>query len=235
MVLSLHFERARNRIFLNRGLKQGVPQFEDVTEKTGLPAEMPNKSPHVEVQDFDNDGWPDLYFSTAWLDAQGEVTLAVFRHAGLKDGVPQFVPPRPIQGPMVYYPAGPSGDYNRDGRVDLFLINWFQGNHSRLLKNVSSPNHHWLNVQVIGTKKMNRMGIGAQVRIYEAGKLGQPKSLLGFQEQTTGYGYASGQEAVCHFGLGMASSVDVEIRTPGGAVFRQTGVQADQQLKIQGP
>lgn len=60
-------------------------------------------------------------------------------------------------------PAGPSGDYDNDGRFDLFLINWFQGNHCRLLHNESAK-RNWLQVQVVG-KRMNRMGIGCQVNV----------------------------------------------------------------------
>src|SRR5262249_45835533 len=154
----------------------------------------------VEIQDFDNDGWPDIYMSSGWLE-DGKFTPLIYRNLGVgADGLPRFVPPRPIKGPMVYYPAGPTADYDGDGRLDIFLINWFSDNHSRLLKN-DAPKRHWLQVQVVG-KKMNRMGIGAQVKIYRAGKLGDKAGLLGYQEISTGYGYASGQVAMCHFGLG---------------------------------
>ena len=94
---------------------------------------VPVRCPHVEIQDFDNDGWPDIYVSAAWLD-DGKVTPLIYHHDGVRDGVPRFSPPRPIAMPMVYYPAGPSGDFDGDGRLDLFLINWFAGNHSRLLR-----------------------------------------------------------------------------------------------------
>ena len=50
------------RLYLNRGIKNGNAVFEDVTEAAGLHP-LPMKAPHVEVQDFDNDGWPDIYLS----------------------------------------------------------------------------------------------------------------------------------------------------------------------------
>ena len=87
----------------------------------------------------------------------------------MRAGLPRFVPPRKIDGPMVYFPAGPSGDYDNDGRVDLFLINWFSENHSRLLHN-ESPRRHWLKVKGTGNS-FNRMGIGSQIRVYRAGQL----------------------------------------------------------------
>jgi enediyne biosynthesis protein E4 len=78
----------------------------------------------------------------------------------------------------------------------------------RLMQNVS-PMRHWLDVRVVG-RTVNRMGIGSQIKVYSAGQLGNAARLLGFQELSIGYGYASGQPAVCHFGLGDESSVDVE-------------------------
>ncbi|GIW79948.1 MAG: hypothetical protein KatS3mg105_1755 [Gemmatales bacterium] len=230
LVVGIHHEKARNRIYLNEGLNNGVPQFRDVSIEAGMPAQLPNKSPHVEIQDFDNDGWPDIYFSTAWLDKDGSVTVLTFRNEGVKNGVPRFKAPRAIGEAMVYYPAGPSGDYDNDGRIDLFLINWFRGNHCRLLHNIS-PKRHWLDVHVVGTK-MNRMGIGAQVKVYRPGKIGKPEALLGFQEISTGYGYASGQPAYCHFGLGNETKADVRVKLPDGRVIDKLGVAADQKLIV---
>ncbi len=233
LVLSIHCERARNRVYLNMGLKRGVPQFRDVSAEAGFPDEVPQKCPHVEIQDFDNDGWPDVYFSAAWLDEKGNVIPLVFRNTGLKGGIPQLKPPRPIGGPMVYFPAGPSADYDNDGRIDLFLINWFRGNHCRLLRN-TSPTRHWLSVRVVG-RRMNSMGIGSQVRVYASGRLGDSAALLGFSEVSTGYGYASGQPAECHFGLGDATEVDLAVKLPGGKVITRRSVAADQRLVVEEP
>jgi enediyne biosynthesis protein E4 len=230
LVLTIHGNQARNRVFLNEGLRNGIPQFRDVTKAVGLGDTVPVKCPHVEIQDYDNDGWPDIYISAAWLDGD-KVTPLIFRNLGVKDGLPRFIPPRPIQGPMVYYPAGPSGDYDGDGRLDLFLINWFQGNHCRLLHN-ESPKRRWLDVRVVG-KAVNRMGIGAQVRIYKAGELGKAEALLGFQEMNIGSGYASGQPAVCHFGLGDEKSVDVRVTLPNGKVLEKAKAGADRTLVIE--
>ncbi len=232
LVISAHSVRARNRVFVNEGMRDGLPQFREITREAGLGDIVPAKCPHVEIQDFDNDGWPDIYFSAAWLD-DGRVTPLIFHHDGLRGGVPHFTPPRPIAAPMIYFPAGPSGDFDRDGRLDLFLVNWFAGNHSRLLRNDTAP-RRWLSVQVAG-RKMNRIGIGAQVRIFSAGGLGDMAQLLGFQEVSIGYGYASGQPALCHFGLGEAERIDVEVRLPGGAVVKRAGVSANQLITIEEP
>jgi hypothetical protein len=232
LVVSAHSNRARNRVFLNNGLENGVPRFYERTREVGVSDVVPVKCPHVEIQDFDNDGWPDLFLSAAWLE-EGRVVPLVYRHTGLHDGIPRFTPLRSVQSPMVYYPAGPAGDFDNDGRIDLFLVNWFQGDHSRLMRNESAP-RHWLQIRVRG-RKMNRMGLGAQTRIYRAGKLGDASGLLGFQEMNIGFGYASGQAAVSHFGLGDAATVDLAVRLPQGTVINRVGVKADQLLIVDEP
>ncbi|MBM3982453.1 MAG: CRTAC1 family protein [Planctomycetes bacterium] len=213
LVLSIHGVKARNRVYINDGLKDGTPQFRDVTKDVGLGDTVPVRCPHVEVQDFDNDGWPDIYFSAARKDGD-TVTPLIFRNTGVKDGLPRFQPNWAVKDANAYFPAGPSADFDGDGRLDLFLINWFRDNHSRLLRNVS-PEKKWLAVRVTG-KSVNRMGIGAKVAVYAAGKMGKPEALLGYQEIATGYGYASGQMPVAHFGLGDVGVVDVRVTLPGG-------------------
>src|SRR5262249_2749059 len=76
------------RLYLHRGVKDGSPSFEDVTEAAGLrPLAM--KAPHVEVQDFDNDGWPDLAVSIVKFHG-GKPYPVIFKNLGVKDGVPRF-------------------------------------------------------------------------------------------------------------------------------------------------
>ena len=58
------------RVYMNRGLDgSGDPIFEDITAAIGLPP-IDSKAPHVDIQDFDNDGWPDLYVSVTVDSAQ---------------------------------------------------------------------------------------------------------------------------------------------------------------------
>ena len=82
LVVSAHYRQARNRVFLNEGLREGVPQFREITREAGLADIVPARCPHVEIQDFDNDGWPDIYLSAAWLEA-GQVTPLIYRHTGV--------------------------------------------------------------------------------------------------------------------------------------------------------
>ena len=228
LVVSIHGKKARNRVYLNRGIRNNAPVFEDVTEKVGLGEAIPIKCPHIEIQDFDNDGRPDIYFSVAWLD-KGKITPLIFRNLPGKNGLPRFVPPRKIGGPMVYFPAGPTIDFDDDGQLDLFLVNWFQGNHCRLLRNESSGNN-WLKVKIVG-KHTNRMGIGCKISIRGISDRSR-KETIQVQEVSTGYGYASGQVAECHFGLGKLDKVKVEVHFPNGQVQEIVDVRANQRLTV---
>jgi len=243
------------RVYINRGIKDGVPVFEEVTAEVGMVG-LPMKPPHVEVQDFDNDGWPDIVTSIVrFKDAKPYPVI--FKNLGVqKDGLPRFrettagvndfptAEDKAIKNTTVFFDKvikekkiiysapGPSGDFDNDGRLDLFLANWWEQSRSLLLRN-ETPGGNWLQVQVEGGKGVNCMGIGARVKLYTAGKLGEAKALLGCREISTGYGYASGQPALAHFGLGKAERVDIEVILPHGkGAATRHGVQANQRLTL---
>src|SRR5262245_61674335 len=52
LVLTIHGKKARNRVYINEGIKDGVPRFRDVTKEVGMPDVVPVRCPHVEIQDF---------------------------------------------------------------------------------------------------------------------------------------------------------------------------------------
>ncbi len=228
IVLSIHSVKARNRVYVNIGNSasdDGAPRFRDATPVIGFPDHVPVRCPHVEVHDFDLDGWPDIFLSAGWLDDKGAITPLIFRHRGTRPGAaPKFVASGDFAKDMVYYPAAPTGDFDNDGRRDLFLVNWFQGNWSRVLRNTSTGGR-WLQVRVEG-KTFNRMGIGTKIRASSGGEL------IAYGEVSIGYGYASGQTGWLPLGLGDATSVDLEIVFPNGERRSKKGVPTNQRLVI---
>ncbi|MCX8138526.1 MAG: CRTAC1 family protein [Thermogemmata sp.] len=255
-------EPVANRLYLHRGIRNGLPLFEDVTTKAGL-VPLPLKAPHVEIQDFDNDGWPDLYASLVTFANQRSHPL-IYKGLGVRPGgdvrgdevptfrqyalgVNDFPTPQDRQvrssaaffarilreKKIIYMPAGPAADFDNDGRLDLFLPNWWAEAPSLLLRN-ATPGGHWLQVQCDFPKgPINRQGIGCRIYVYPTGKLGQPGAMLGCREIAVGYGYASGQPAIAHFGLGSQEKVDLEIVLPHGqGTLTRRSVSANQRLVV---
>jgi hypothetical protein len=225
-----------------------------VTANVGL-TPLGMKAPHVEIQDFDNDGWPDISASTVKF-ADGKPYPIIFRHQGVKDGLPRFhddawavndFPTTDDRGikrsgtlfdkmikekKIIYMAPGPSADFDNDGRLDFFLPSWWTESRSLLLRNETAGGK-WIRVKVEGSDGVNRMGIGARVKIYVAGKLGDAAALLGCRDIATGYGYASGQPAYAHFGLGKLESADVEVILPHGkGTLSRKGVKVNEMLVV---
>jgi len=263
IVVGSHFDRpwftggVPVRLYLHRGMADGLPRFEDVTVAAGLKP-LPLKSPHVEVQDFDNDGWPDIYTSIVKFAAtDGAPCPVIFRNQGTTPGgVPSFqedalaVNDFPTEQDrqqadvtaffarmeqerkIVYMAPGATCDYDRDGRLDMFLANWWVNSRSLLLKNETAGGH-WLDVALTLPEGANRQGIGAVVRVYPAGKLGEAEALITAREICVGYGYASGQEAIAHIGLAGVDRCDVEVILPHGrGRLERRDVAADQRLTL---
>jgi hypothetical protein len=212
------------RLYVHRGLDAtGDPVFEDVTGRSGLTA-LPTKAPHVEIIDFDNDGWPDILTTASAADG---TRPAIFRHLGLVGDVPRFSTPAGL-GDTQYWVTGPTADVDRDGRLDVLLVEWEPALPSLLLRNETASGN-WLSVS---TAPELGGGIGARVTVYEAGSLGDPGALIGAREIVASHGYAAGTAAVAHFGLGAETVVDVRVALPAGEVIERTGVPANRHLRL---
>lgn len=260
IVIGHHFKHpwhvpAPIRLYLHQGIKQGNPSFKEVTAAAGL-TPLAFKGPHVEFQDFDNDGWPDLYVSIVKFDGSRPHPL-IYKNLGSAGGHVRFrediwsVNDFPNdsdlrtrggsrgffekvlgEGKITYSAAAPSGDYDRDGRLDVMLTSWWIDQPSLLLHNETTGGN-WLDVQLEGSGGINRLGLGAKIRVFPAGK-SAPQDLLCEREMAIGYGYCSGQEAIAHFGLGDVKTVDLEIILPHGkGKVVKSGVDANQRTKIE--
>ncbi len=262
VLLGQHFRNpwiqpVANRLYLNMGIENGQPTFEDQTEKVGLLA-LPLKSPHLEVQDFDNDGRMDVYASVVKFDADGNPSPLIFKNMGndKKSKLPSFrtsalgVNDFPTEedrsiksggkfflkmieeGKIIYSAPGPTCDFNKDGKMDMVLPCWWKERDSLLLRN-ETDGGNWIQVQIEGTDEVNSMGIGSRVSLYSARRAGNPKHLLSMKEVASGYGYASGQEAVVHFGLGEKETCDVQITLPHGkGIITRANLSANQRILI---
>lgn len=105
----------QNRLFHNKG--NGA--FEDVTERAGVGGE--GYSMGVAIGDYDNDGWPDIFV--------GSVTANQLFHNN-RDGTFTDVTAKAgvagarLDGKKMWSVGGGWFDYNNDGLLDLFVVNY---------------------------------------------------------------------------------------------------------------
>lgn len=98
-------------------------------------------------------------------------------------------------------------DFNRDGKSDFVVTH--VGAPSALLLNETLTNHHWLDIQLVGTDG-ERDCVGARVQVHAGEKVWSDWSI-------SGDGYLASNESVLHFGLGDVTDVgDVVVTWPSG-------------------
>ena len=233
LVVTEHGVPTRLHVFRNTGIKDGMPQLVDGSDAVGLGATFPSgtkehpvKTAHVALRDLDNDGRIDILLAVITKDAQGSLQPVALRNLGERGQPLKFSAP-PFDSMYSYYAPGPVADFDRDGRVDIFLPSWFEDVPNLLFKN-ATPGGRWLTVQVKGSRApFNSQGIGAVVRAYEAGHAGDPKHLITRADIVVGSGYASGEEALAHLGLGKHEMVDLRVSW-GPDTYDRPGSKADQ-------
>lgn len=196
-------ERVPVRLFLNRSGDGGI-DLVDVTDEAGSPS-LPTKAPHVAVADLDADGLADVVTSAATADG----TPVVLRGTGVVDGVPRFeVVGEPAAG--AYWVTGVTDDFDHDGRVDVFMVEWEPSRPSLLLRGAGGGGP-WVGVDLaaLGTEAG-----GARVDA----RLGGRVVATAWAASTTGY--AAGAPPTVRLGLGdaaeAATAVELVVTPPGG-------------------
>jgi enediyne biosynthesis protein E4 len=226
-VLKTHF--SDDTVVLYRNIGRGG--FEDVTARAGLGVETRYVSWGAGIQDFDNDGLPDLFWVTGSVYPEVEKVQPAFAHRTPRVlfrnlGGGKFEELFDAAGPAIaeaHASRGVAfGDFDNDGDVDVLIMNINEP--PSLLRNDLSGNNHWLKVKLIGVKS-NRSAIGTSVTAVYGGR----RQVQAVVAQS---GYLSANDPRLHFGLGTASSADLEIRWPSGLLERVKGIAADRLVTI---
>src|ERR1019366_8071521 len=226
-IFKTHFRGDTNVLYRNNG--KGY--FRDVTIRAGLGVETRYVCWGAGIVDLDNDGLPDLFFTTGMVypeveqkspDAPYKTPSVIFRNLG--EG--KFEELRDLAGPGIaesHSSRGVAfGDFDNDGDIDILVVNLNEP--PSLLRNDVSGTNHWLKVLLIGVAS-NRSAIGAQV----VAAYGERRQAQAVVAQSS---YLSVNDRRLHFGLGSAATASLEIRWPNGAVEKIAEVAAGQLVVI---
>lgn len=116
-----------------------------------------------------------------------------------------------------------AGDYDNDGHMDLAISN--SGEPAVLLHNESTTPHHWIRLELQGTKS-NRDAVGAKVTLH----VGSRKLV---RHRKGGGSYCSANDPRLLIGLGAARTVErVEVRWPSGLVQNFGPLEADRGYRL---
>ncbi len=226
-IFKTHFSADTNALYQNQG--KGV--FRDVTNVARLGVETRFVGWGAAMLDFDNDGLPDLFYTTGMVspevehalpDSPYKTTNVLFRNLGggkfeelLDEPGPAMKEPHSSRGAAF-------GDFDNDGDLDVLIMN--MNEPPSLLRNDVKGSAHWLKVFLIGVIS-NRSAIGAQVTVTYGGRK-QAQAVLAQSS------YLSVNDRRLHFGLGTETAANVEIRWPNGATEKIEKLSADSLVVI---
>jgi len=178
----------------------------------------------VGLEDFDNDGWKDLFVAQSHVldNVEGidpslhyrELPLVAINHNARFERVDSG-----LEAPVAARGAA-FGDLNNDGWQDVVITSL--GAHPQVLMNRGGK-AHWLTITLRGTRS-NRDGYGARVQVN-----GQTRFA------TSTVGYLSASDKRLHFGVGTADKAKVEVVWPSGIHQTLNDVHADQFLEVREP
>jgi len=225
-IFKTHFRQDTEVLYRNNG--KGY--FRDFTLRAGLGVENRFVGWGAAITDLDNDGLPDLFFTTGMVYPEIEARLRdvpwrtpsiVFRNLGGRFEELQDEPGPGLREPHSSRGAA-FGDFDNDGDVDVLIVN--MNEPPSLLRNDVTGSAHWLKVLLVGTVS-NRSAIGAQV-VASYGDRKQAQAVLGQSS------YLSVNDRRLHFGLGDATKADLEIRWPNGSSEIIRDVSADRLVTV---
>jgi hypothetical protein len=190
--------------------------FTDIAIKAGLGVNPMYVLWGTGLEDFDNDGYRDLFQVTGHvypevrsIDQRESYQTARLLYRNLGNG--RFEDVSALAGPGVGETRSSRGaafgDFDNDGDMDVLVMNMHEA--PSLLRNDLARPGRWVKLQLRGTKS-NRAAIGALVRVEINGR---PSAATVLSQSS----FLSVNDARLHFGLGAAESTGaVEVIWPSG-------------------
>ncbi|MFT6061478.1 MAG: hypothetical protein ACJAVR_001529 [Paracoccaceae bacterium] len=169
----------------------------------------PSTGWHAAFGDVDNDGRTDIFIAKGNVDQMPGMAMQDPNSLLMQAADGSFAEAAEDAGiaTMDRSRGAALVDFNRDGRLDLVVMNRRAG--MELWENTSPP-AAWLAVD-ISQPGPNRRAVGAWVELRRA------SGRVEAREVTVGGGHASGTAVPVHFGLGGANGADVRVIWPDGA------------------
>jgi enediyne biosynthesis protein E4 len=230
-----NFSNEPSTLFYN----YGKATFQDNTAFFGLASDsLPWVKWGCALADFDNDGWPDVFFTNGHVDNNRreigqpvdyeEIPLLFCNMAGTgkkrfrlatRDAGPYFDTAHVGRGAAF-------GDIDNDGDIDIVV------NHKdaapALLRNDTKSGNHWVRFILEGTKS-NRDSIGAKLAITAGGR-------TIYRQRKGGYSMQATNDHRVLVGVGSATMIDkVVIRWPSGRELTLEKLKAGEDYKVVEP
>ncbi|MEM9875022.1 MAG: CRTAC1 family protein, partial [Myxococcota bacterium] len=179
-------------------------------------------------EDFNLDGWPDLFVAQ-----EDDLPYLTFTHLGPPDGgeVPRFTRQAwahsPTDARRAHNVGAAFADVDRDGRVDVVTATT-DGSRVQLFRNETDVgSHHWLEVRVRVAPETGQAG-GTAARI--AVKTGD---VIQFRDVSGGSSRASQSAVSVRFGLGHWTGAEwVAVLWADGRQVVRTGVEGNRRLEL---
>ena len=170
----------------------------------------PSTGWHAEFGDVDNDGRPDLFIAKGNVDQMPSNAIHDPNNLLMQQPDGTFVEKADAAGVGTGERSRGAGfaDLNRDGRLDLVVMN--RRAPMELWQNVTEGSGHWVQLEPLQDGP-NRRAVGAWV------ELRTPAGVQS-QEVTVGGGHVSGHAGPLHFGLGAEDGAEVRVIWPDGGV-----------------
>ena len=236
--LDLEVSNMMGNVFLRNN---GNGTFTDIAMEVGIDRMMYDADIHMTVfwgagaNDFNLDGSEDLYITAGAMAVMGDVMdepQAIYACCGMDPMMPDpmyFDLSAPSHGDVMAWGRSPVlGDFDRDGRVDVFLT--VQNGMPKLLRNVTPRmGNHFLYVDTVG-RGSNKDGCGAKLAFTIGSKTRYREVFCGSN------GLGSSNDPTVHVGTGYGTMVSkLVIKWPSGKTQVLRNLQVDRKIMVTEP
>lgn len=194
--------------------------FTDISNSAGVGTQSTSHySWGTSFFDYNNDMWQDIIVSLGafWPDVNNGHHNNLFENNG--DGTFTDVAAAMGLNSELKTRTCVHGDYDNDGDLDLFMMNY--DTTCYLFRNDVANSNNYLRVFLTGTNG-NRDGLGAKLKIET------PDGETQHFEMKSGTNLGGGDEMAAHFGLGTNATVsELEVTWLSGAISTQYNIPAN--------